>query len=165
MTISITALQALPPVSAMPLTQPVQGALAPHGVTLEPGAPGAAPEAGAIERFRQRLDAARVQGAGVAPGATDVSAPPSGVLHHSQHHAHGPSAVARIVAEQDHAFHALSGEVEQFSGAAESMTTQQAVAQSMKIQFQVSALTARLYIGQIVAQGSKNSVQTLMKNQ
>ncbi|WP_153099965.1 hypothetical protein [Paraburkholderia hayleyella] len=165
MTLPIAAVQALPPLSVagpLPPTWHMAGAAAPAGHIAPPSelAAGQAPEADAIARFRSRLDAAREASATLAssmPSGASVTSHPAG--------GHGPSAVARIVAEQDHAFSALNGEVNQFSGTVHMMSTQEAVAESMKIQFQVAAMTARLYLGQTVAQGSKNAIQTLMKNQ
>jgi len=110
--------------------------------------PGAPPEPASelVDLFRSKLDAARLS-------------PPSAS------HTHGPSALSEVVTQEDHAVASLRGEVDRFAGEAPMMTVQEAAAQSIKVQLQVSEMVGKLYVGEAVAQGTKGSVQTLMKNQ
>ncbi|CAB3725615.1 hypothetical protein [Paraburkholderia rhynchosiae] len=112
------------------------------------GAAGTMPEPGSelVDLFRSKLDAARL-------------APPSAS------HSHGPSALTEVVTQEDHAVATLRGDVDRFAGDAPLMSPQEAAAQSIKVQMQVSEMVGKLYVGEAVAQGTKGSVQTLMKNQ
>ncbi|HEX7913012.1 MAG TPA: hypothetical protein VF534_33635 [Paraburkholderia sp.] len=110
--------------------------------------PGALPEPASslVDLFRSKLDAARLAPPGVS-------------------HMHGPSALSEVVTQQDQAVANLRGEVDRFAGEVPMMTMQEAAAQSIKVQLQVSEMVGKLYVGEAVAQGTKGSVQTLMKNQ
>lgn len=104
------------------------------------------PSSELVDLFRSKLDAARL-------------APPSAS------HSHGPSALTEVVTQEDRAVASLRGDVDRFAGEAALMTPQEAAAQSIKVQMQVSEMVGKLYVGEAVAQGTKGSVQTLMKNQ
>ena len=121
------------------VSRPAAGGAAGANALSEPGP-------ALVDLFRSKLDAARL-------------APPSASR------AQGPSALTEVVTEQDHAVASLRGDVDRFAGEALSMTPQEAVAQSIKVQMQVSEMVGKLYVGEAVAQGTKGSVQTLMKNQ
>ncbi|MCR4469762.1 MULTISPECIES: hypothetical protein [unclassified Burkholderia] len=121
------------------VSRPAAGGAAGANTLSEPGS-------ALVDLFRSKLDAARL-------------APPSASR------SHGPSALTEVVTEEDHAVASLRGDVDRFAGEAPLMTPQEAVAQSIKVQMQVSEMVGKLYVGEAVAQGTKGSVQTLMKNQ
>ncbi|WP_081062723.1 hypothetical protein [Burkholderia cepacia] len=104
------------------------------------------PRSELVDLFRSKLDAANL-------------APPSAP------HGHGPSALTELVTQEDHALADLRGDIDRFAGDAALMSPQEATAQSIKVQMQVSEMVGKLYVGEAVAQGAKGSVQTLMKNQ
>lgn len=104
------------------------------------------PRSELVDLFRSKLDAARL----TSPNTS---------------HSHGPSALTEVVTQEDHALAALRGDVDRFAGEAPLMSPQEAAAQSIKVQMQMSEMVGKLYVGQAVGQGVKGSVQTLMKNQ
>ena len=78
---------------------------------------------------------------------------------------HGPSLITETVKRQDEAFAQLGGNIDRFAAAAPLMSQQELVAATTKIQFEAAQMVCKMYGGQMVAQGVKTSVQTLMKNQ
>jgi type III secretion inner rod protein HrpB2 len=131
------------------MTIPIQplppiGTLAPQQAT--PAAPRAQPPSELVDLFRSKLEAARM----APPDASRV---------------HGPSAITEAVTRQDQAFAQMSGQVDRFAAEAPFMSQQELVGATTKIQFEAAEMACKIYGGQMVAQGVKSSVQTLMKNQ
>jgi type III secretion inner rod protein HrpB2 len=131
-------IQPLPPIST--LAPPS----APQPAT--PAGPRAQPASELVDLFRSKLDAARL-------------APPEASR------AHGPSAMTEAVTRQDHAFAEFGGRIDRFAAEAPYMSQQELVGATTKIQFEAAQMACKMYGGQMVAQGVKTSVQTLMKNQ
>lgn len=132
-------IQPLPPIRTLPPLSHVSPAAAPAGVKP-------APSADLVDLFRSKLDAARM----APPDASRV---------------HGPSALTEAVTREDQAFAQLGGHVDRFTVAAPQMSQQELVASTMKIQYEAAQMMCKMYGSQMVAQGIKTSVQTLMKNQ
>ena len=78
---------------------------------------------------------------------------------------HGPSALTDMVTRQDQAFAQMGGQIDRFAAEAPYMSQQELVGATTKIQFEAAEMACKMYGGQMVAQGVKSSVQTLMKNQ
>ena len=78
---------------------------------------------------------------------------------------HGPSALTEAVTRQDQAFAQMGGQIDRFAAEAPYMSQQELVGATTKIQFEAAEMACKMYGGQMVAQGVKSSVQTLMKNQ
>jgi type III secretion inner rod protein HrpB2 len=130
-------IQPLPPIAT----------LAPQPTTpAGPAAPSAQPSGELVDLFRSKLEAARM----APPDASRV---------------HGPSAITEAVTRQDQAFAQMSGQIDRFAAEAPYMTQQELVGATTKIQFEAAEMACKMYGGQMVAQGVKSSVQTLMKNQ
>ena len=132
-------IQPLPPIRTLPPLSHVAPAAGPAGVKPAPGAD-------LVDLFRSKLDAARM----APPDASRV---------------HGPSVLTEAVTREDQAFAQLGGHVERFAVEAPQMSQQELVAATTKIQFEAAQMACKMYGGQMVAQGIKTSVQTLMKNQ
>ena len=130
-------IQPLPPIATL-APQPT----APAG----PAAPRAQPPGELVDLFRSKLEAARM----APPDASRV---------------HGPSAITEAVTRQDQAFAQMGGQIDRFAAEAPFMTQQELVGATTKIQFEAAEMACKMYGGQMVAQGVKSSVQTLMKNQ
>jgi type III secretion inner rod protein HrpB2 len=111
-----------------------------------PAAPRAQPSSELVDLFRSKLEAARM----APPDASRV---------------HGPSAITEAVTRQDKAFAQLGGQIDRFAAEAPFMSQQELVGATTKIQFEAAEMACKMYGGQMVAQGVKSSVQTLMKNQ
>ena len=127
----------LPPIST----------LAPQQATpAAPAAPRAQPAGELVDLFRSKLEAARM----APPDASRV---------------HGPSALTEAVTRQDQAFAQMGGQIDRFAAEAPYMSQQELVGATTKIQFEAAEMACKMYGGQMVAQGVKSSVQTLMKNQ
>ena len=134
------------------MTIPIQPL--PPIATLRPSAPQATapvnqdakPASELVDLFRSKLDAARM----APPDASRV---------------HGPSAMTAAITHQDEMFAQLGGHIERFSAEAPFMSQQELVGATAKIQFEAAQMACKMYGGQMVAQGVKTSVQTLMKNQ
>ena len=131
-------IQPLPPISTL---QPPSAPQAPAPVTPNTRSAGEL-----VDLFRSKLDAARM----APPEASRV---------------HGPSLITETVKRQDEAFAQLGGNIDRFAAAAPLMSQQELVAATTKIQFEAAQMVCKMYGGQMVAQGVKTSVQTLMKNQ
>jgi hypothetical protein len=69
------------------------------------------------------------------------------------------------VTRQDQAFAEFGGRIDRFAAEAPFMSQQELVGATTKIQFEAAQMACKMYGGQMVAQGVKTSVQTLMKNQ
>ena len=135
------------------MTIPIQplppiGTLAPPSAPqpIAPASPQVQPASELVDLFRSKLDAARM-------------APPEASR------AHGPSAMTAAVTREDKAFAEFGGRVDRFTAEAPFMSQQEVVAATTKIQFEAAQMACKMYGGQMVAQGVKTSVQTLMKNQ
>lgn len=127
----------LPPIST----------LAPQSAApVAPAAPRAQPAGELVDLFRSKLEAARM----APPDASRV---------------HGPSALTEAVTRQDQAFAQMGGQIDRFAAEAPYMSQQELVGATTKIQFEAAEMACKMYGGQMVAQGVKSSVQTLMKNQ
>ena len=111
-----------------------------------PAAPRAQPAGELVDLFRSKLEAARM----APPDASRV---------------HGPSALTEAVTRQDQAFAQMGGQIDRFAAEAPYMSQQELVGATTKIQFEAAEMACKMYGGQMVAQGVKSSVQTLMKNQ
>jgi type III secretion inner rod protein HrpB2 len=109
-------------------------------------APRAQPPGELVDLFRSKLEAARM----APPDASRV---------------HGPSALTETITRQDQAFAQMGGQVDRFAAEAPYMSQQELVGATTKIQFEAAEMACKMYGGQMVAQGVKSSVQTLMKNQ
>jgi type III secretion inner rod protein HrpB2 len=130
-------IQPLPPIAT----------LAPQPTTpAGPAAPRVQPSGELVDLFRSKLEAARM----APPDASRV---------------HGPSAITEAVTRQDQAFAQMGGQIDRFAAEAPFMTQQELVGATTKIQFEAAEMACKMYGGQMVAQGVKSSVQTLMKNQ
>ncbi|WP_198117366.1 hypothetical protein [Massilia rhizosphaerae] len=130
-------IQPLPPIAT----------LAPQPTTpAGPAAPRVQPPGELVDLFRSKLEAARM----APPDASRV---------------HGPSAITEAVTRQDQAFAQMGGQIDRFAAEAPFMTQQELVGATTKIQFEAAEMACKMYGGQMVAQGVKSSVQTLMKNQ
>jgi type III secretion inner rod protein HrpB2 len=130
-------IQPLPPIAT----------LAPQPTTpAGPAAPRVQPPGELVDLFRSKLEAARM----APPDASRV---------------HGPSAITAAVTRQDQAFAQMGGQIDRFAAEAPFMTQQELVGATTKIQFEAAEMACKMYGGQMVAQGVKSSVQTLMKNQ
>lgn len=132
----------LPPISSTPAMQ--GGAGAAKETAAVSAAP--APRTDLVEQFRAKFEQARLS--------------PQSVTHFQ-----GPSAVSQMITQQDQAMGTLTSKVDAFAAGADKMSMQEVVAQSVKVQLDVATLTAKLYLGQTLAQGSKGAIQTLVKNQ
>jgi type III secretion inner rod protein HrpB2 len=130
----------LPPISSTPAMQGGAGAV------KETAATAPAPRSDLVEQFRAKIEQARLS--------------PQSVTHFQ-----GPSAVSQMITQQDQAMGTLTNKVDAFAAGADKMSMQEVVAQSVKVQLDVATLTAKLYLGQTLAQGSKGAIQTLVKNQ
>lgn len=127
----------LPPIST----------LAPQQATpAAPAAQRAQPPGELVDLFRSKLEAARM----APPDASRV---------------HGPSALTEAITRQDQAFAQMGGQIDRFAAEAPYMSQQELVGATTKIQFEAAEMACKMYGGQMVAQGVKSSVQTLMKNQ
>jgi len=111
-----------------------------------PAAPRVQPASELVDLFRSKLEAARM----APPDASRV---------------HGPSALTDMVTHQDQAFAQMGGQIDRFAAEAPYMSQQELVGATTKIQFEAAEMACKMYGGQMVAQGVKSSVQTLMKNQ
>ena len=131
-------IQPLPPISTLAPPSAPQA--------IAPAAPSAQPASELVDLFRSKLDAARL-------------APPEASR------AHGPSAMTEAITREDHAFAEFGGRIDRFAAEAPYMSQQELVGASTKIQFEAAQMACKMYGGQMVAQGVKTSVQTLMKNQ
>jgi len=109
-------------------------------------APRAQPAGELVDLFRSKLEAARM----APPDASRI---------------HGPSALTEAVTRQDQAFAQMGGQIDRFAAEAPYMSQQELVGATTKIQFEAAEMACKMYGGQMVAQGVKSSVQTLMKNQ
>ena len=121
--------------------------LAPQAsASVAPAAPRAQPAGELVDLFRSKLEAARM----APPDASRI---------------HGPSALTDMVTRQDQAFAQMGGQIDRFAAEAPYMSQQELVGATTKIQFEAAEMACKMYGGQMVAQGVKSSVQTLMKNQ
>ena len=111
-----------------------------------PAAPRVQPASELVDLFRSKLEAARM----APPDASRV---------------HGPYALTNMVTRQDQAFAQMGGQIDRFAAEAPYMSQQELVGATTKIQFEAAEMACKMYGGQMVAQGVKSSVQTLMKNQ
>jgi len=130
-------IQPLPPIATL-APQPTAPAAS--------AAPRVQPAGELVDLFRSKLEAARM----APPDASRV---------------HGPSAITEVVTRQDQAFAQMGGQINRFAAEAPFMSQQELVGATTKIQFEAAQMACKLYGGQMVAQGVKSSVQTLMKNQ
>jgi type III secretion inner rod protein HrpB2 len=131
-------IQPLPRIATL---QPPSAPQAPASVKPNPQ-----PASELVDLFRSKLEAARM----APPEASRL---------------HGPSLMTETVMRQDEAFAQLGGNIDRFAAAAPLMSQQELVAATTKIQFEAAQMACKMYGGQMVAQGIKTSVQTLMKNQ
>ena len=132
------------PIQPLPPIATLQPPSAPQATA--PVKPHAQPASELVDLFRSKLEAARM----APPEASRL---------------HGPSLMTETVMRQDQAFAQLGGNIDRFAAEAPLMSQQELVAATTKIQFEAAQMACKMYGGQMVAQGVKTSVQTLMKNQ
>jgi len=145
----VNAIPSIPPLDAATLVNATEaaGPASPAGAGRADGAPALPhPPSELVNLFSSKLDAARL-------GSPTAS------------HVHGPSAISEIVTHEDQAISRLSGEVDRFAGEAPQMSVQEVTAQSVRVQMEMAEMVGKLYVGEALAQGTKSSVQTLVKNQ
>ncbi|OUE37354.1 type III secretion protein HrpB2 [Burkholderia territorii] len=130
---------AIPPVAPVPPAAP--------GVsTVDAGAQPARPAQNLVDRFQSLM--------------RDAQPVPPSVLH-----AHGPSAIDRVMGAQQAALEATFNHVDAFVSGAQSMSIAELSAHQMQLMSELTVATFNLNVGSGIAQSGKSAVQTLFKNQ